>query len=194
MHHFVESFVADLKQAGDSKRSSSSRTPTPAGACPPRWIPPPAGVVKVNVDAAVSKNTGCGSVAAVARSDQGEFLGASARVFPGKTEAETLEAMACCEAVDLARDIGARKVMVASDCRNVVASLEQGTMGAYAHIVDEIKASTTSFQNLVFCYDSRLSNKEAHNLARSVVRDTQGRRMWLVQPPEGVSIPVVIDF
>jgi hypothetical protein len=102
--------------------------------------------------------------------------------------------MACREAVDLVRDIGAQKVLVASDCRNVVANLEQGTMGAYAHIVDEIKASTTSFQNLVFCYENRLSNKEAHNLARSVVRDTQGRRLWLLQPPEGVSIPVVIEL
>jgi hypothetical protein len=50
----------------------------------------------------------------------------------------------------------------------VVASLEQGTMGAYAHIVEEIKASTTSFQNLVFRFDSRLVNKEVHNLAKEV--------------------------
>jgi hypothetical protein len=73
VHHFVENFVANLKEAGDSKRSLPSRTPTPT-ARPPRWTPPPAGVVKVNVDVAVSKNTGCGSVAAVARNDQGVFL------------------------------------------------------------------------------------------------------------------------
>jgi ribonuclease HI len=166
--------VVDLKEAGDSKWSLPPRTPTPA-ARPPRRISPPAGVLKVNADAAVSNNTGCSSVAAVARNDQGVFLGASARVFPGKTEAETLEAMACREAVDLTREIGAQKVMVASDCRNVVASLEQGTMGAYAHIGDEMM----SFQNIDFPFDSRLANKEAHNLARSVVRDTQGHRLWL---------------
>jgi hypothetical protein len=150
VHHFVESFMADLKQAGDSKRSSPTRTHAPASACPPRWIPPPAGVVKVNVDAAVSKNRGCGSVAAVARSDQGVFLGASTRVLPGKTEAETLEAMACREAVDLARDIGAQKVLVASDCRNVVANLEQGTMGRMHISSTRLKPRRRVFRILIF--------------------------------------------
>jgi ribonuclease HI len=63
-------------------------------------------------------------VAAVARDDTGLHLGASVVVFSGKTEAETLEALACREAVSLAKDINARKVRVASDCKNVVANLE----------------------------------------------------------------------
>jgi hypothetical protein len=59
-------------------------------------------------------------------------------VFPRKTDAETLEALACREAVSLARDINARRVRVASDCKNVIANLEKGTMGVYSHIVREI--------------------------------------------------------
>ena len=46
----------------------------------PRWIPPPAGAMKLNVDAAVSKNAGRASAAAVARDANGLFLGASAVV------------------------------------------------------------------------------------------------------------------
>ena len=46
----------------------------------PRWIPPPGDAMKLNVDAAVSKNAGRASAAAVARDANGLFLGASAVV------------------------------------------------------------------------------------------------------------------
>jgi hypothetical protein len=46
-------------------------------------------MIKITVDAAVSKSTGRDAVAVVAMSDGGMFAGASAVVFPGKTEAET---------------------------------------------------------------------------------------------------------
>jgi hypothetical protein len=36
----------------------------------PRWYPPLAGIMKINVDAAISKNGGVAAVAAVARDDK----------------------------------------------------------------------------------------------------------------------------
>jgi hypothetical protein len=80
---------------------------------------------------------------------------------------------------------------VASDCHNVITSLDHGTLGVYAHIVHGILASKSSFVSLVFGFESRVLNKEAHNLARSFVCDDQGRRLWLIQPPEGMCIPFV---
>ena len=59
-----------------------------------RWIPPPHGVAKINVDAAVSKNSKMTSVAAVARDETGLFLGASAVVSQGITDPETMEVLA----------------------------------------------------------------------------------------------------
>jgi len=47
------------------------------------WIAPPAGVVKINVDAALSKNDLKASAAAIARDENGRFLGASALVLRG---------------------------------------------------------------------------------------------------------------
>jgi hypothetical protein len=43
----------------------------------------------------------------VARDDTGSYLGASAVVLSGKKDVEAPEALACREAVALARDIGA---------------------------------------------------------------------------------------
>ena len=73
-HSFVERFMADLALLGarpEVERAASSSS---------RWIPPPHGVAKINVDAVVSKNSKMASVAAVARDEAGLFLGASAVV------------------------------------------------------------------------------------------------------------------
>ena len=61
-----------------------------------RWIPPPEGIMKINVDAALAKNTSQASVAAVARDATGIFLGASVVV---------LEVLACREDLALASDL-----------------------------------------------------------------------------------------
>ncbi|KAK1699140.1 hypothetical protein QYE76_015837 [Lolium multiflorum] len=111
--------------------------------------------MKINVDAAVSKNTGLGAVAAVARNTEGVFCGASAVVLPGKTDAETLEALACREALSLAQDINARRIRVASDCLNVVRSTNQGTMGAYAHVVREFKETARELDEVVVVHEAR---------------------------------------
>jgi hypothetical protein len=149
IHSFVESFLADLNQGTEGERRRRGVRAVEALA----WIPPPQGMLKVNINAATSKNTGRGVVAAVARDDRGRFEGASAVIFPGNTEAETLEALACREVVALARDINARRIRVASDCQQVIGSLENGTMGAYAHIVQEINESRGDFKVLSFIHE-----------------------------------------
>jgi hypothetical protein len=132
VHAFVNQFIVDLAQV----RSPSSKQAAPGVSEPgPVWIPPPTGVLKINVDAAVSKNTGRGAVVAIARDHEGMFMGASALVFPGNTDAETLKALACREGLALAQDIYARRICLARDCAGVIRSLQQDTKGTYAHIV-----------------------------------------------------------
>jgi hypothetical protein len=50
----------------------------------------------------------------------------------------------------------------------VVTSLEEGSRGVYAQIVEEIVAAKEEFHELSFMHERR-KNKEAHSLARSVV-------------------------
>ena len=88
-----------------------------------RWIPPPQGVLKVNVDAALSKNSDTAAVAAVARDETGMFLGASALVVEGITSPEVAEAMACREGLALASDLDLQKIRIVTECVNVVKSI-----------------------------------------------------------------------
>jgi ribonuclease HI len=166
-HLFAERFIQDLR-AGEL-RAQRCFAPPARGAAH-TWIPPPQGMIKINVDATMGKGTGSGSVAEIARSESGEFMGASAVVLNGKTDPETLEAMACREAVALPCDINARRVHVASDGLAVVSSIKAGRMGVYAQVISEIKMAMEVFDHMSFGHEKRASNKEAHCLARSVVR------------------------
>ncbi|RLM55077.1 hypothetical protein C2845_PM10G12060 [Panicum miliaceum] len=93
------------------------------------WIPPPAGVTKINVDAAISKDSGRGAVAAIAQD-----------------EPEMMETIACREGLSLASDLQLNRVKLASDCANVVWSILEEAMGSYGHVVWEIKARMADFQ------------------------------------------------
>ena len=64
----------------------------------------------MNVDVAVAKTQSKGAIGAVCRDELGRFQGASIVVFEGITDAETLEALACREALDLSEDLGLERV------------------------------------------------------------------------------------
>ena len=110
-----------------------------------RWISPPHGVAKINVDAAVSKNSRIASVAAVARDEAGLFLEALAVVSQGITDPETMEVLTFREGLALAHDLVLHRVRLASDCANAVRSIEQTTRGVYGQIIKEIKEDAVAF-------------------------------------------------
>ena len=91
-HSFIDRFMADLGLSVPPRESREQVTSSNRW-----WLPPPPGIAKINVDAAVSKNLSLGSVAAVARDSDGGFLGASSLTIEGMTEPEMLEVVACRE-------------------------------------------------------------------------------------------------
>ena len=150
------------------------------------WIPPPAGLMKINVDAALAKNSGIVIAAAVARDSARRFLRASAMVMEGSLEPETVEAISCKEGLALASDFLLQDFRVACDNAGVVASIREGSMGSYGHIVQEIRARSNDFRIVEFIHEGRRSNVDAHNLARSCIYANLGRHVWFVSPPDGV--------
>ena len=159
----------------------------------PRWIPPPADTLKINVDAAISKNMGRAAAAAVARDGTGAFQGASVLITQGVTDPESMEAIACREGLAIASDLAMRKVRIASDNINVVKNIRGDSKGIYGHIVQEIKARAGSFASSEFVHEGRASNEDAHKLARSSVYCDLGRQVWFLSPPEGICISVPIN-
>jgi hypothetical protein len=99
-HLFTERFLSDLQLLASAP---VEKKPKVLGG--PRWIPPPRGFSKINVDAVISKNSAVDTFAAEARGEDGGFLGASSIVMEGITDSETLEEMACREGMALAADL-----------------------------------------------------------------------------------------
>ena len=67
-------------------------------------------------------------------------------------------------------------------------------MGSYSQIAHEITDLVRGFAEASVVHENRASNKEPHDLARLAVGLSFGRHVWLVNPPEGVCIPRVMNF
>lgn len=88
----------------------------------------------------------------------------------------------------MAFDLMLQTFRLASDSANVIRSIGETSMGLYGQIVKEIKARTNDFEFVDFVHESRLSNVDAHNLARGIVTNKTSRHAWLLLPPRGVCI------
>ena len=113
------------------------------------WLPPAETEVKINVDGGSSRSGNKGAAAAVCRDYNGTFLGASAVVFDGLSDPASLEAWACNEALALAQDLNLSRMVIASDCLEVVSKIDPGAATHYAPILHEISAIRREF-NYVF--------------------------------------------
>lgn len=95
MHPLIKHSLEDIKDQHkeNAQRRRATRIPQR-----PYWTAAPAGIDKMNTDAAVSTTIFRGVVGVICRDDQGVCVGASAVVLEGITDPENLEAMACSEA------------------------------------------------------------------------------------------------
>jgi hypothetical protein len=176
----INSYMGELRSLAQPQHNPNTQASTVRAKA--QWIPPPKDIVKFNVDASVSKTEARGVAAAFCRDVHGNYLGASAVVFRGITDPVILEALACREAQALADDLNCSKFFVASDCKMVVSDIQEGSMRKHGSIISEIKNRSLQFQECNFSYESRVSNFEAHNLARTMLSHGVGRHIWLGVP------------
>ena len=189
-HLFVKSFIRDLELAAARQaKPNAPRRQEPVI----RWIAPPRGTAKINVDAAVRKNGKIGAIAAVCRNDEGRFLGASAVVLHGIHDPAVLETLACREALALAEDLNLLNIKVASDCLEAINSMRGNYLGKLSMVAREIRLRARDFASATFVHERRSSNVEAHGLARSSAYRELGRHVWLTDSPDDFCIPSIIN-
>jgi hypothetical protein len=116
------------------------------------------GQFKVNTDDIVVAQTSC-------IGNHGNFIAASALTIPNITEPETLEAMACVEALALAEDCGVKNLTVTSYCLDVIKNIKETTRCPYMMILQSLTVRSKCFDYVRFAHEGRESNREAHCLA-----------------------------
>ena len=151
VHAFIQSYINELKVV----QTGTARPPGAPVQRPMGWIAPPAGLTKINVDAAVGRGRRHGAVAAISRDNTGQFLGASVVVYGGISDPATLECMAVREALALAEDLNVTDIKVASDSKVVVTDIREKNPTEYGAIIHEIMERSSSFLFCNFCHEFR---------------------------------------
>ena len=94
------------------------------------WQKPPEKFVKVNIDASFDEGTGSGSTSVVIRDWTGGVIAASHTFLPYLVDAPMLEGFALKEGLLLSQHAGCNRLIVQSDCMEVVQTMANGGFSA----------------------------------------------------------------
>ncbi|KAE8813045.1 hypothetical protein D1007_09808 [Hordeum vulgare] len=145
--------------------------------------PPGAGLYKLNVDACFNIDSGTGSSGVVIRDDKGTFMAALCSDIPFADDAVSAEARGLCDGLILANELGLEKLVVESDCIEVVDTmLDSGnSLGPAAAIYEECSFLAHNFSFIQFQFCPREANMAAHILARYA--EPTKTIKWFEEPP-----------
>jgi hypothetical protein len=123
------------------------------------WEKPKEGFCKLNVDE--------GATGAVIRDDSGSFIAWNNCGISSITDAALAEARALRDGLLLAGQVGCTKLIVTSDCMEVISTMLNGgnSIGAAAAIYEECTFLARGFSHVNFIHSYRESNLVAHVLA-----------------------------
>jgi len=103
-----------------------------------KWVPPPQGWFKANVDVAIFKETNKAGIGVVVRDSQGWVLATLLEKVEGVQDAEVIEALAIRQAIKFAIETSFSCVIIESDSLSVVKTIQDTveTTCPIGHITD----------------------------------------------------------
>ena len=139
------------------------------------WKKPSEGRVMVNVDAAFDEDGGRGSMGSIIRDSNESFIAAAHSYVPHLIDAPMAEAYALKEGLMLAQQIGCNRLIVQSDCMEVVQIMSDSgfTANSAAPIYDECNLVWSGFQEISIEHCHREANQAAHLLASRAMQTKQ---------------------
>ncbi|KAL5784031.1 hypothetical protein ACOSQ2_006423 [Xanthoceras sorbifolium] len=130
-----------LREFQDTQKVFGSPSQPPRQPCSASWLPPPAGSLKLNTDAAVKSGFSVMGSGAVVRDSQGKVVAASAKPLLGFFPAELGELLALREGLLVAKELSLIIEWVELDAANAVARISNSCPSSFMDpIVSDIKA------------------------------------------------------
>lgn len=125
-----------------------------------KWQPPEQGWVKINTDGAVNEADRRGGVGVVARNSAGEVIAGRCARYDGVTDPESVELLACRDAMLLAKEKKLQQVVIETDCQNIQTLWEskQGERTVGVYVLCEMRTLVSCFQGVQLRYVSRSAN------------------------------------
>ncbi|KAL4296684.1 hypothetical protein GQ457_12G014330 [Hibiscus cannabinus] len=166
LHLVVEDVV--LLYLDYASASAPTQIPPTAAADPPRWCPPPAGSVKVNVDGAFLPSARLCAIGVIARDCTGAVLGGFAKPVPVHGPASTVEVSDLFAGLEFAIANAWPSALIESDAVVLVNKLHRPTVDL--SLLGDLLAPSrallaTNAGHLHVGFASRLANTAAHTLA-----------------------------
>jgi ribonuclease HI len=148
------------------------------------WKKPPEEYVMINIDASYNEGEGCGSTGAIIRDCTGGMIAATNTYIAHLVDAQMAEAYALKEGLMLAQHVGANRLIIQSDCMEVVEIMRAGgfTANSAAAIYDECDTVWGGFQEISIEHVRREDNQVAHELARRAM-NSRMNCIWDDDPP-----------
>ncbi|KAL5838662.1 hypothetical protein ACOSQ3_015831 [Xanthoceras sorbifolium] len=130
-----------LREFQGTQKVFGSPSQPPRQPCSASWLPPPAGSLKLNTDAAVKSGFSVMGSGAVVRDSQGKVVAASAKPLLGFFPAELGELLALREGLLVAKELSLIIEWVELDAANAVARISNSCPSSFMDpIVSDIKA------------------------------------------------------
>jgi len=148
------------------------------------WKKPPEGKVMVNVDADFDENGGYNSVGSIIRDCSSGVLAAAHSFVPHLVDAPMVQAYALKEGLMLAQHIGCNRIIIQSDCMEMVYIMKDGGFSANsaAAIYDDYNIIWSGVQDISIEHCRKEANQVAHNLAKRA-RQYKQNCTWIDEPP-----------
>ena len=148
--------------------------------------------MKLNVDAAFDVDLGSGATGAIIRDAAGMFIACCSTTLPSVEDVSTAEALALKNGLALAIEVGCNRILIESDCLEVIEVMESGgnSIGAAAAIYENITFLCRNLSHVLFSHCPREANSAAHTLA-SKAEGTQFT-MWHEEPPDFL-LAIIMD-
>ncbi|XP_074314331.1 uncharacterized protein LOC141649543 [Silene latifolia] len=148
------------------------------------WRPAAEGYIKINVDAGIKEEEGV-STGAVCRDVRGRVLWGLTVERDVVWDPRFAEAAAVLDGLQEARARGFQRVMLESDCLQVIDALREKRNGrsSFSLLIADILHLCNSFSSVIWSHTSRINNMVAHALAHVFPR-VAGKTIWSnVLPP-----------
>ncbi|XBI06774.1 uncharacterized protein [Aegilops tauschii subsp. strangulata] len=155
------------------------------------WTKPLEGFVKLNVDASFRALSLQGAVGVVLRDHKGGFVAASSEQLEHVADAGTAEAYALRRGLLLAQELGISKLVVESDCLEVINTMQNGgfTASGAVAIYSDCLVLVIGYTSVTFVHCPREANSVSHDPAR-LARPSPS--LWVEEPP-GFIVKGLVD-
>lgn len=157
-----------------------------------RWLAPPQGVIKNNVDASLAVEGWVG-IGVVARDWQGRVLFDACRRSQAYWPMEIVEAKAIAYAVKLGRRYGFEELIIETECQSIVSRHSKNAVyfSDLDAVLGDILSLSSSFKSIMWSHVKRDGNVVGHHLTRLVPFGTE--QIWENHCLSEVSTYVLMD-